>query len=55
MSGEVSIDEETLETELTAEQKYALIEKVYASPYFDTDFKKELKEKVFEGDTTDKG
>ena len=55
LSGEVSIDEEILETELTAEQKYALIEKVYASPYFDTDFKKELKEKVFEGDTTDKG
>ena len=55
LSGEVSIDEETLETELTAEKKYALIEKVYASPYFDTDFKKELKEKVFEGDTTDKG
>lgn len=55
MSNEIQIYGEDLEVDITQEQKYAIIEKVYASPYFDTDFKKELKEKVFEGDMTDKG
>lgn len=55
LTGEVHLFGEDLEAEITADQKYAIIEKFYASPHFDTDFKKELKEKVFEGDNSDKG
>ena len=45
----------SLESELTADQKYALIKNYYASPHFDTDQKKHLKEMVFEKDESDKG
>ena len=55
MTGDVQINGESLEAEITVDQKYAIIEKLYSSPYFDTDFKKELKEKIFEGDESDKG
>ena len=55
MTGDVQINGQPLEAEITTDQKYAIIEKFYASPYFDTDTKKELKEKIFEGDNSDKG
>lgn len=55
MTGDVSMNGMSLEAEITTDQKYAIIEKLYSSPYFDTDFKKELKEKIFEGDDSDKG
>ena len=54
MTGDVSINGENLEAEITIDQKYAIIEKIYCSANFNTDFKKELKEMIFEGDESDK-
>lgn len=54
-TGEVTIDGEVLETELTADQKYAIIKSYYASPFFNNDEKKALKELVFAEDDSDKG
>ena len=54
-TGEVCIDGDKLETTLTADQKYAIIKSFFASPHFDTDRKKALKELVFAGDDSDKG
>jgi aminopeptidase N len=54
-TGEVMIDGEKLDTTLTADQKYAVIKSFFASPHFDTDRKKALKELVFADDESDKG
>lgn len=54
-TGEVTIDGERLDTALTADQKYAIIKSFFASPHFDTDRKKALKELVFANDESDKG
>jgi len=41
--------------ELTAPQKYDILKKYWASKDFTLDQKKELKNKVFEKDNSDKG
>ena len=46
---------ETIEVELTIEQKHAFIKNYYASPFFDSDDKKALKELIFTNDDSDKG
>lgn len=54
-TGKIVINGETLDTELTADQKYAIIKSYYASPHYDTDQKKALKEIIFKEDNSDKG
>ena len=44
-----------LEVELTLEQKQAFIKNYYASPFFDNDDKKALKELIFANDDSEKG
>lgn len=53
-SGKVEINGESLETELTPDQKYMILQNYYASTYFNNDQKKELKQKALENDTSDK-
>jgi len=52
-TSQVQIGDQTL-SELTANQKYAILQNYYASSYFNTDQKKALKEKTFAGDESDK-
>lgn len=51
----VVINGETLEVELTPDQKYQILKHYYASSSFNNDQKKELKEIIFKGDDSDKG
>jgi len=53
-TGKVEINGEDLETELTEDQKYSILKNFYSSPCFNTDTKKELKEKAMVGDNSDK-
>lgn len=55
MNGGITFQGESLDTELTADQKYAIVKHYYASPCFDNDSKKALKEKIFLDDNSDKG
>lgn len=54
-SDKIVINGEALEAELNPNQKYAILQNYYASPHFDTDAKKALKEKALADDTSDKG
>ena len=54
-SGKVVLEGHELDTELTQDQKYALIKSYYASPHFNLDQKKKLKELIFKSDNSDKG
>lgn len=54
-TGKVVILGNEIDVELTADQKYAIIKSFYASPYFDSDRKKALKEIVFADDASDQG
>jgi len=49
-NGKIEISGETIEVELTEEQKYSILKNYYSSLHFDTDSKKELKEKAMEND-----
>ena len=53
-SGKVEINGEDLEAKLTEDQKYTILQNFYSSPSFDTDTKKELKEKALASDNSDK-
>jgi hypothetical protein len=53
-SGKVEIGKEEIEVELTEDQKYSILKNYYSSPHFNTDAKKELKEKALENDQSDK-
>ena len=43
MDRTIEFNGETLDTELTADQQYAIIKSYYASPHYNTDQKKALK------------
>ena len=51
----VVINGNTLDVELTPDQKYQILQNYYACPGFNNDQKKELKEAVFKADNSDKG
>lgn len=53
-NGKVTIDGVDLKSSLTPDHKYSIIKSIYGSTYFTIDEKKTLREKVFEGDTSDK-
>jgi len=53
-TGKVEIHGDDLEAKLTEDQKYSILKNYYSSPCFDTDTKKELKEKALANDSSDK-
>ena len=53
-TGKVEINGEDLEATLTEDQKYSILKNYYSSPCFNTDQKKQLKEKALENDKSDK-
>ena len=53
--GKIHILGESLDIDLTLDQRLAFIKNYYAAPFFDTDTKKEMKELIFAHDDSDKG
>jgi len=53
--GKIHILGESLDAELTMDQKHAFIKNYYAAPFFDSDDKKAMKELIFAHDDSDKG
>jgi len=53
--GKIVITGETLDAELTPDQKYGILKSIYSSPLFDLEKKKELRELVFKDDKSDAG
>jgi hypothetical protein len=55
LTDKVEIIGQTIDTEITPEQKYSILKNYYSSPYFNSDEKKALMEKALSNDTSDKG
>lgn len=54
-AGKIEISGETLDVEVTVDQKYAILKSIYASPLFELEKKKEIREIIFKEDKSDAG
>jgi len=53
--GKIVINGETLDVEVTEDQKYAILKSVYSSTHFELEKKKEIREIIFKDDKSDAG
>ena len=52
--GKITVEDVELKCKLTTDHKYKIIQSIYASPHFDNDEKRKLRDKCFENDKSDR-